>query len=96
MTKADLVSVITDKIGFTNNDSYKLVELIFETIKSTLEEGERVKISGFGTWTVKDKKTRKGRNPQTGRELMLDSRRVAVFKASAVLKDRINRHDDKQ
>jgi len=91
MTKADLVSVITEKIGFTSNDSFKLIELLFEAMKTALASGEQVKISGFGTWTVKEKDPRKGRNPQTGQDILLDGRKVMVFKTSAVMKARINK-----
>ena len=91
MTKADLVTVLTEKIGFSNRDCHKIVELIFESIKSPLEAGEQVKVSGFGTWTVKTKESRRGRNPQTGEEILLDGRKVLGFNASNVLKDEISR-----
>ena len=89
MTKIDLVNAVIDKIGFSKKESQDIVEQIFTIIKSSLEAGEKVKISGLGSWTVKDKKPRKGRNPQTGDELILDGRRVVGFKASAGMKGRL-------
>ncbi len=86
MTKSDFVTAITEKIGFTSKDSQKIVDRIFENMKSSLEAGGQVKVSSFGTWTVKTKNPRRGRNPQTGEEMLLDGRRVVVFKASGVLK----------
>ena len=67
-----------------------MIETLLENIKSTLESGEPVLISGFGKFEVKDKKTRRGRNPQTGDDLMLGARRVVTFKCSGVLREKIN------
>ncbi|MFC1591579.1 integration host factor subunit alpha [Thermodesulfobacteriota bacterium] len=89
MTKSDLVTAITEKVGFTTKDSYQIVEQLFDIMKTTLSSGERVKVSGFGTWDVKEKNPRRGRNPQTGEELLLDGRTVLTFKASKVLKGRM-------
>jgi len=89
MTKADLITIVTDNIGFPEKESHNIVDLFLEIMASTLESGDPVKISGFGSWTVKEKKARNGRNPQTGAAMVLDGRRVVVFKASGVLRGRI-------
>jgi len=89
MTKADLITIVTENIGFSEKESHNIVDLFLEIMASTLQSGEPVKISGFGTWTVKEKKSRNGRNPQTGAAMVLDGRRVVVFKASGVLRGRI-------
>jgi len=89
MTKADLITIVTENIGFSEKESHNIVDLFLEIMASTLESGDPVKISGFGSWTVKEKKARNGRNPQTGAAMVLDGRRVVVFKASGVLRGRI-------
>ena len=89
MTKADLITIVTDNIGFSEKESHNIVDRFLEIMASTLESGDPVKISGFGSWTVKEKKARNGRNPQTGAAMVLDGRRVVVFKASGVLRGRI-------
>jgi integration host factor subunit alpha len=91
MTKADLVESIYDKIGFSKKESSDIVELIFDTIKGTLEKGEKIKISGFGNFVIRDKRPRMGRNPQTGQEIMISARRVLTFRPSQVLKQALNR-----
>lgn len=89
LTKADLVEDVA-KEGFTRKNSAKIVETLLESIKSTLESGDEILISGFGKFCVKEKKQRRGRNPATGEDLILDARRVVTFKCSPVLTDRIN------
>ena len=89
LTKADLVENIAGE-GFTRKNSAKIVETLLEHIKSTLESGEEILISGFGKFCVKEKKQRRGRNPATGEDLILDARRVVIFKCSPVLTGRIN------
>jgi integration host factor subunit alpha len=91
MTKADLVESIYEKIGFSKKESSDIVEMIFDTIKGTLEKGEKIKISGFGNFVVRDKRPRMGRNPQTGQEIMISARRVLTFRPSQVLKQALNR-----
>jgi integration host factor subunit alpha len=91
MTKADLVESIYQKIGFSKKESSDIVEMIFNTIKGTLEKGEKIKISGFGNFVVRDKRPRMGRNPQTGQEIMISARRVLTFRPSQVLKQALNR-----
>jgi len=90
MTKAEIVEQIYERVGFSKKEASELVERVFETIKETLANGEKVKISGFGNFVVRDKNARKGRNPQTGEEILLDARRVLTFKPSLVLKNILN------
>ena len=90
MTKADIVEAIYEKVGFSKKEAADLVEMVFETIKETLEDGEKIKISGFGNFVVRRKLPRIGRNPQTGQEITISDRRVLTFKPSAVLKEALN------
>jgi len=90
MTKADLVENVYQKTGFSKKESAEIVETVFDLIKSTLEDGEKIKIAGFGNFVVKEKATRRGRNPQTGDEIEISSRRILTFKPSQVLKNAIN------
>lgn len=90
MTKADIVEHIYEKVGFSKKESAELVEKVFTIIKDTLANGEKVKISGFGNFVVREKNARKGRNPQTGEEIRLAARRVLTFKPSLVLKNILN------
>ena len=90
MTKADIVERIYEKVGFSKKEATEVVESIFELVKRRLEQGEKVKISGFGNFTVKEKRPRKGQNPQTGEEIVISGRRVLTFKASQVLKKTMN------
>ena len=86
MTKADVVKIICEKMGLAIKESTETVEYVFEIIKETLEKGEKVKISGFGNFNLRAKRPRKGRNPQTGEEIMISGRRVVTFKPSNVLR----------
>jgi integration host factor subunit alpha len=90
MTKADIVERIYEKVGFSKKEATEVVESIFEVVKQRLEQGEKVKISGFGNFIVHQKHPRKGRNPQTGEEIIISGRRVLTFKASQVLKKTMN------
>jgi len=90
MTKAEIVEQIYEQVGFSKKESAELVERVFQMIKETLSEGEKVKISGFGNFVVRPKNARKGRNPQTGQEILLEARRVLTFKPSLVLKNILN------
>ncbi len=90
MTKAELVDCIYEKVGISKTESAEIVESIFNILKESLEQGEKIKISGFGTFTVKEKKSRKGRNPQTGEGITISARRVLTFKPSQVLKRALN------
>jgi len=91
MTKADLVEVAFEKVGCSKKDLAEVVDQVFETIKGALEHGDKVKISGFGNFTVRHKKARRGRNPQTGDEIIIGERRVMTFKPSQILKDYVNK-----
>ncbi len=90
MTKADLVETIYEKIGFSRKESAEIVDLVFHLMKETLESGEKIKISGFGNFMVRQKRSRKGRNPQTGKEIQISARRVLTFKPSQVLRKALN------
>jgi len=93
MTKADLVDLIFGKVGLSKIESQNIIELIFDTVRQTLVEGESVKVSGFGTFNVKKKNARRGRNPKTGQELQITPRRVITFRASNHFKDLIEKTD---
>jgi len=91
MTKADIVENVYESLGgYTKKEAAELVEMVFETIKDTLAEGEKIKISGFGNFVVRDKRRRVGRNPQTGQEIVITARSVLTFKPSQVLKNALN------
>lgn len=92
MTKADIVDIVFEKVGYSKKDVSAVIEEVFECIKTELEKGEKVKISGFGNFTIHQKRARRGRNPQTGAEITIDERRVMTFKASQILKKAINAH----
>lgn len=90
MTKADLIESVYQKVGFSKKESAEIVEMAFDIIKESLEKGEKIKISGFGNFVVKGKKSRIGRNPQTGQEIEISARKVLTFKPSQVLKNMLN------
>ncbi|MEM6414289.1 MAG: integration host factor subunit alpha [Pseudomonadota bacterium] len=90
LTRADLTDAIYRSLGISRNESAIFVERIVEEVCSSLENGDSVKISSFGTFMVRDKKMRMGRNPKTGEEVPITPRRVISFRASNVLKDQIN------
>lgn len=90
LTKSDIIDSIYNQCGFSRSKSTQLVEAALEIIKSSLESGESIVITGFGKFEVKDKHKRRGRNPQTGNDLILDARRVVTFKCSGVLRDKMN------
>lgn len=86
MTKADIVEKIAEKCGITKRESIDILESVFNILKSTLENGEDIKISGFGKFEVKNKHSRKGRNPQTGEAIIIEARKILSFKPSTILK----------
>lgn len=90
MTKADLVDKIKDLTGMSTKESGEALETVLKIMKETLESGEKLKIAGFGSFTVKQKSDRKGRNPHTGEAITISARRILTFKPSAVLRDAIN------
>ena len=87
LTKADIVERVYKEAGFSKKEAADLVDLVFKVIKDTLARGEKVKISGFGNFSIRDKATRVGRNPQTGDAMEISARRVLTFKPSQVLKE---------
>lgn len=90
MTKADIVEALYEKIGFSKKEAADLVELVFDTIKGTLSQGQKIKISGFGNFVVREKRSRIGRNPQTGESIEISARRVLTFRPSQVLRAEVN------
>ncbi len=90
LTKAHIVDAVIEANGFTRRKSVETIETMLELIKSTLESGEDVLISGFGRFCVKQKAERRGRNPATGKDMMLAPRKVVTFKWSGMLKNKLN------
>lgn len=90
LTKAQIIDAIPEKLGISRKKSVEIVETLLEIVKRQMENGEDVLISGFGKFCIKEKKARRGRNPATGSDMMLDKRRVVVFRCSKLLRDRIN------
>jgi len=93
MTKADLVDKIFEKIGLSKKEAQEIIEMLFDTMKQTFVEGESVKISGFGTFNVRNKVARRGRNPKTGEDLEISPRKVITFRASNQLKDLLEKQN---
>ena len=91
MTKAEIFEKVQDGTGMTKKESAEMVEAVFSIMKSTLESGETLKISGFGRFEVKQKANRRGRNPQTGESITIEARRILTFKPSNLLRDAINK-----
>ena len=90
LTKSNIADSIFNNCGFSKTKSIQATETTLEIMKSTLESGEDILISGFGKFEVRGKNQRKGRNPATGNDLVLDARRVVTFKCSGVLRERLN------
>jgi integration host factor subunit alpha len=90
LTKAHIVEAVPEQNGYPKHQSSEMIETLLEIIKRTLESGEDVLVSGFGKFCVKTKHERRGRNPATGKDMMLEPRRVAAFKCSGKLRDKIN------
>ncbi len=91
MTKADLADKLYEKIGLPKKEATSIVETLFDSMKSILAEGESIKITGFGTFLVRKKNARKGRNPKTGMELEIEQRKVVTFKPSLQFKDLVEK-----
>lgn len=87
VTKADLGNTLFDEVGLNKREAKDFVELFFEKIRQSLESGSSVKLSGFGSFTLRDKTSRPGRNPRTGEEVAISARRVVTFRSSQKLKD---------
>jgi integration host factor subunit alpha len=90
LTKAHIVDAVAEKNGFTRKKSIETVEILLELIKQSLESGDDLLISGFGKFSVKQKAKRKGRNPATGKDIVLAPRKVITFKWSEKLKEKLN------
>lgn len=90
LTRADLAEAVFQKVGLPRNESAELVETVLKEIVSALERGETVKLSSFGSFGIREKGERIGRNPKTGEEVPITPRRVLVFRASNIMKERIN------
>ncbi|MBF6650821.1 MULTISPECIES: integration host factor subunit alpha [Methylobacter] len=89
LTKADFAERLFDELGLNKREAKEMVELFFEEIKGSLENGEQVKISGFGKFELRDKNSRPGRNPKTGEEIPITARRVVTFRSGQKLKARV-------
>lgn len=90
LTRADLAEAVVQKVGLPRNESQELVELVLDQISGRLAAGEAVKLSSFGSFGIRQKGERVGRNPKTGKEVPITPRRVLVFRPSNIMKDRIN------
>ena len=90
MTKIDIIQDVYEKLGFSKKDSARIVESVFDIMKDSLTRGEKIKVSGFGNFLVKEKKSRRVRNPQTGTEIDITARKVLTFKSSQVLRKALN------
>ena len=93
MTKVDIVEGINEKVGFSKKETAKIVDYIFDIIKDTLIKEDKIKISGFGNFVVRKKRSRRGRNPQTGNAIEITARRILAFKPSQALKGSLNRKE---
>jgi|TARA_B110000483_G_C17890831_1_gene425472 integration host factor subunit alpha len=90
LTKADLADMLFSDLGLNKREAKEIVELFFEEIKSSLANNKEVKLSGFGNFDIRDKKSRPGRNPKTGEEVAVSARRVVTFKPGQKLKARVD------
>ena len=95
LTRAELTEAVYEEVGLSRNESAELVEAVLGEMSNALIRGESVKISSFGSFTIRNKSERIGRNPKTGEEVPITPRRVVIFKPSHVLKSRINSRQDK-
>jgi len=96
LTKADLVEKLVEETELNKRDAKELVDLFFEEVKTALESGRTVKLSGFGNFDLRDKKQRPGRNPKTGEEIPITARRVVTFKPGQKLKAKVEDYSDSQ
>ena len=90
LTKANIVEEVAKQNGYPKNQSFEMIEILLKIMKRTLESGEDVLVSRFGKFCVKTKHERRGRNPSTGEDMMLEPRRIVTFRSSRQLRDRIN------
>ena len=91
LTKAELVEILFEKVGLNKSEAKDLIEDFFEEIRGQLEQGESVKLSGFGNFQLRDKSARPGRNPMTGKDTLITARRVVTFQPSEKLKSRVEK-----
>jgi integration host factor subunit alpha len=96
LTKADLAKYLDEQIGLTNREAKEIIEMFFDYIGDALVKGKQVKLSGFGNFTLHDKKERPGRNPRTGEEVPVSARRVVTFHCGQKLKARVEKHGGKK
>jgi integration host factor subunit alpha len=96
LTRADLAEAVVEKVGLPRNESQDLVERVLDEISGSLAEGDAVKLSSFGSFGIRQKGQRVGRNPKTGEEVPITPRRVLVFRPSNIMKDRINKGHSKR
>lgn len=89
LSKAKIADVLCMEVGLTKPDAKEMVELFYEEIRHALENGQHVKLSGFGNFTLRDKSSRPGRNPKTGEEIPVQARRVVTYKAGLKLKSKV-------
>ena len=93
ITKDSLVEMVHNEVGLNKREAKELIECFFEQIKKSLEEGNDIKLSGFGNFILRDKSSRPGRNPKTGEEVTISSRRVVTFKSGLKLKSKLEAYD---
>lgn len=94
MVKIDIVDKICDKVGFSNQEVAKIVETVFDIIKETLQREDKILVSGFGNFVIRNKRARRGRNPETGVDIKITPRRILTFKPTPVLKASLNRPEN--
>ncbi len=94
MTKAEIATLVHEHVGLSKKESGQIVDSVLDMIRQTLERGEDVKLSGFGHFMVRNKHARRGRNPKTGNEITISSRRVVTFRASHLLKQKVIGEDE--
>lgn len=94
ITKADIAEKLFNDVGLNKREAKDMVELFFEEVRADLEQGEHVKLSGFGNFTLRDKSERPGRNPKTGEEIPITKRRVVTFRAGQKLKAKVEEQTD--
>ena len=95
LTKADLAKQLDEQIGITNREAKEIIELVFQYMSGALIKGQQVKISGFGNFTLHDKRERPGRNPRTGEEVPVSARRVVTFHCGQKLKAKVEKFNGK-
>jgi len=89
VTKAEIARIVHERVGLTKKESAEIVESVLNVIRDSLEQGDNVKLSGFGHFMVRDKHARRGRNPKTGTDITIEPRSVVTFRASPLLKDKL-------